>query len=622
MPLSTELATLLTIIYTASSETGSGASYAALTKSARKASSVDRAAYLGKTVTNTTQAVTHTLIAAGIGGTKALGEVAMAASGLSLLCSLPGAIDTIKNLGVTKPGRTTKDMYQEATEKTHAACKAMKTSVLVVGEAKHDNILRLLFNLPLDKIQDVSKHHDIFPLVEKQLVKQKRGDAISFYKKHLKDASARAALVDSFSSALTHYDKTSMKAPTVSLGEVASYLSLLDPEKDDAEIKAFSDLFKDLLIDYRTALAKDKDCTAALDETNNVLLNLMTCTYTGRANRKKINAKKLTAAKHVLTGVGVILSGALAVHTLGLSVPITAILAMKVASSTVSVVSTGIRVAKMVQDGVAAEDIAQLLTPEVIDALSNNNVSEELLKATIAEVKDYQTALEKLESDIQSLATSTHLEISEVKKDRLYQLEALKQGGKLDDLYSDTRFIDSIHTKIGDGVSPPEIYRLMCDEIARIPISSPAVFSEKTAKLQFIEVVTSLLLDSDEALSGAFAKTDDIVTFIKGTHAKDQEKASQLFKTVQTKDEQFQGLIDFKGSIHQESQKLRMQQRLLAQKVAGPTPIEKLLKASDYTEAMEGSQERIAKLAKTMDSKLKQLEGDLPTPVKEDAPTL
>lgn len=619
---SQQIAQLLAEIYASSAKSASSLTYSLQTKKAEPIQK--RAAYLGKSVANTTQAVTHALVAAGLNGTRGIAEASLAASGLSLLCSLPSAIDALNSLGVNKPAITTKELYTQSESKTHAATKAFKTSLLVTGPIKHDNIGRLVFNLPLELIQDTN-NHDLFPLVKKHLIQQKRGDAIKFYKQWMQTSDKQKTLTASFQDSLAQYHKEGMKAPIISLAEVAAFLSMLDPEKDEKEIQAYSELFKLMLTDFRTALSQDIDCASALDESNQVLLNLMVTTYTGRAHRKKIEAKNLTIGKHVLTGVGVVLSAVLAVHTAGLSLPATALLAGKISSTSVSVLSTATRIAQMVKEGHAAEEIASLLSPEVIHLLNESNVSEELLKGAQKSAEDFDNDLSSLYREVQSLSRQTYHELIELEKDPLHILLKLDNDDILREVLQDERFMLSLNKKINQSLQPAEIYRQMLNQISRDrSLPGTHAFSIKRAKLDILNVVISYLMDPSETVSGtlkACAQKNESHIFINGTFEKQREKAQALNRQKLKLDDKIKVLSSLEKQIDAHKRLLHMNIGLLNHKSIPDSPTGKLLKANDYIEAVEESQMKITEAMKSAEESLLELEGKLAQTVGNTAPT-
>jgi hypothetical protein len=592
---SAQLAVLLAEIYSSSSKSASAITYAA--QNQKTVPVEKRVAYLGKTVSNTTQAVTHALVAAGLNGAKGLAEASLTASGLSLICSLPSAIDALSSLGLTKSGVSTKELYERAEGKTELAIKDLKTSLLVTGPTKHDNIARLLFNLPLDTIQDKA-HHNLFPAIKKELIQQKRGDAIKFYKKWLVSDEKRQELIDSFNAALDTYDNPNMKAPIASLGEVAALLSLLDPDKDQNEVQALSLLFKDMLTQYRLTLSKDIDSASALDEGNRVLLNLMVSSYTGRANRKKIQAKNLKIGKHILTGMGVVLSAALAIHTAGLSIPATALLVGKISSTSVSVLSTATRVAQMVKEGHAAEEIASLLSPEVINTLGNTTMAAELLDKTKESSEAFDKSLQTLIRKIRSLNRATYHDIIDIKKKPLYILRQLEKEETLLDILHDEKFIGSIEKKIEKGISASDIYRLMISEVDAIKaLPGTQAFSIKRGKLEMINVVISYLMHSDKVVRGTLvdcAKKGEAALFLKGWFEKHREKALGLHQEKNILEGKIAGLEQLEKNIDKRKRLLHMSIGLYNHQPTPHSATGKLLKANLYIESVEQAQELVS----------------------------
>lgn len=615
---SDQIAQLLAEIYASSAKSASSMTYSVQTKKA--APPHKRAAYLGKTVANTTQAVTHALVAAGLSGARGIAEASLTASGLSLLCSLPSAIDALNSMGVSKPGMTTKELYAQSETKSHAATKAFKTSLLVTGPVKHDNLARLMFNLPLDIVQDTA-NHDLFPLVKKNLIQQKRGDAIKFYKQWLKESDTQKSVLDSFNQALNKYDKEDMKAPIISLAEVAALLSLLDPEKDETEIQAFSALFKKMLTDYREKLATDIDCASCLDEGNQVLLNLMVSTYTGRAHRKKVDAKNLKIGKHVLTGVGVVLSAVLAIHTAGLSIPATAILVGKISSTSVSVLSTATRIAQMVKEGHAAEEIASLLSPDIIKTLNDSNVSEELLKASQKSAVEFDQSLTTLYAEIQSLNRQTYHDIIQLDNNPLYILLKLDKEGMLLDVLKNDEFMLSLNTKIAKNIQPAEIYRQMINEISHDKsLPGTHAFSLKRAKLDVLNVAIAYLMDPDELVSGtlrACAQKNESHIFINGTFEKHREQATKLHQQKAKLDGKVKLITGLEKQIDAQKRMLHMSIGLYNHKQTPESPTGKLLKANDYIEAVDAAREKILTAMESTKQHLSEIEGDV-TPEASD----
>ncbi len=598
MPISEQLAQITVSIYSANNSLLSASSYAALQIKVNHEPAIKRAAYLGKTVASTTQAVTHSLVAAGLSGAKGLTEASLAASGLSFLCALPSAIETIQGLGIAdKPKHSVKDIYLNAKAQHNEALKRLKISLLVTKPEKHDNILRLLYNLPLEVVQDKA-HHNLFPIINKKLVRQKRGDAIRFFEKHLNTEEKRLELIKGFLNSLKNIDKENMERPPISLGEIATFLSLLDPEKDEDAINAFSQLFSELLIPFRQTLAKDIDCAAALDESNHALCHLMTATFTRRAHRKKRTAKQLNAAKHVLTGVGIVLSGALAVYSAGLSVPVTALLLTKIASSSVSLASTGVRIAKMIKEGAAINDIENLLTPEIIDELQKNNMGEELLKAALESVNAYEKELKTISTKIKTLAAETHDTASALKKDPLFVLKYLEANKQLAHLLIDEPFLESISNKINDGLDAPKLYQAMILEVEQQQhLSSKPNFAYQSAKLKCLEVITYYMLHEDEVTRNTFismVEKGELATFIKGTFEQSRERAEHMYKEVFRYERQFTTLSSLSEAVYNESRLIHIQDHRLCQQKVGQLSIEKLLRASDHLEIIETSKEKLS----------------------------
>lgn len=617
---SVQLATLIASLYASSGKTVSATTYTAQAKKAQ--SPQKRAAYLGKTVASTTQAVTHALVAAGLSGARGVAEAGLSASGLSLLCSLPNAIDALSSLGLSKSGMSTKELYQESTLKSHAAAKALKTSLLVTGPTKHDNIARLLFNLPLETIQD-NFHHDLFPEIEKKLIKQKRGDAIAFFKKCLATDDARKTLMHSFNTSLATYDNPSMPPPHTSLAEVACFLSLLDPDKDKKEIEAISGLFKDMLLQFRSALKSDDDCASALDESNNLLLNMMVTTYTGRAHRKKVQAKNLKIGKNVLTGTGIILSGVLAVHTAGLSLPATALLVGKVSSTSISLLSTATRIAQMVQEGHAAEEIADLLSPEVINALEKTNMAGDLLQQSLSDSQAYDKSLLEMKKNIKSLSRETYHEIIKIKDDPMCILLHLEKEELLLDVLHEDNFLSSVNDKIRRGISVPEIYRLMLDEISRDPaLPGTHAFSVKRGKIDLLNVITSFLFHEDKIIRGAFtdcAHKGSTAMFIKGSFEKERSKAVSLHAQKNSLETKYNTLETLEKSIDQQQRLIHMEIGLFKHQPIPDSSIGKLLKANQYIDAVEKSKENISAVLKKAHATIKVLDSGT---IKEDVTQL
>lgn len=605
--LSTKLVEIMAEIYASSVYTATAITDAK--KATKPSPNINLAANIGNAAAATTHAVTSALTAAQIGANE-ISQVSLAASGLSLICSLPDAIAALEKLGQVNNNKSTQEIYQESENSLDESCQALKTSMLIIGPEKHDNAGRLLFNMPLQAIRS-KDHHNLLPYVKENLIKQKRGEAIKFYQKWLTNPNERAKLIEQFNQCLTQYDQEDMPQPTISLGEVAAYLSLLDPDSDAEQIAAFSALFKDMLFAYRETLASDKDCASLLDESNHFLSNLMVTTYTGRAHRKKVDAQNLALAKNVMTGVGIVLSSALAIHTVGLSIPATALIGIKLSSSTASAIKTAVKISEMIRDGSAANEIAQLLTPDVLETLANTEHAKQFLVGAKGELKDFIDVLHNLNNKLQQLQRDVGHQMARIKSEPLFILSEIMNDKDTAVVFDDTSFMNELSKHINDGMSAANLLRTMGTKIDQAPIQTAEDITQKAAKTKLLSAVCELMVEKSEVNRGALvsaANKGELATYLRGRVGMEETCLALQTAKLEELQKESTKLTQIFEVTEQMQVDAMSKNKLLGDKVISDSSIDNLLHASEYTEYLDSAKPKLMNVLESGCSKIQQIE--------------
>jgi hypothetical protein len=603
-----KLEQLLTKVYSLSTQT---TSVGLGVRAARDAEdSEQRALNVGSASAGTTQAVITSMLLAGMHKTKTMTEIGLGASGLSLMCTLPSAIEAIKSLGVDDEKATTEQRHLNSLEKTEQAFTDLIACLGAVHTDKRQNILRLLFG---DEIVE-SDVESLFTEIKTEHINKTRGDAIKFCREHFVDEHSIQNMIDSFDVSLASSDEHDMPSVQTSLFQVASMLSLLNPDKDQEHINRMTVLFKGLLTHFRKNLASDIACAGVMDQSNRLLIDGMVTTYTGRALRKKNTIDKITKFKHVLTGIGIVLSVALAIHTAGITMPLTALFMTKVASSTVSAMSSALSITKILKDGNTAEDIAQLLTPAVVGRLQNMNVSTELLRAAKDGAHKTMKNIQAIESEAQALLDVAEQKIREIMTEPLVIFNQLSSKSILQNVLNDDEFMSELENMLNQNLASHQILQRMQDKLTTEQVnlgSDDHVFV--TAKLKFSQAIATLAHDStghaytsmkQQALSGR------LKYFVQQHMVENRERHDCYQEHLKSAQHEFGLLRDMQTSIHQEKMELKREVSVFDYQSAPSNTNEKMMMANHYVDSIQHATDSVSQIISNVKEQLKESEQD------------